>query len=87
LVVAGFWRNFRSNAFLTALVFSLAHAPNLPLMALVLVAETVWLLLFARFRNLLSFALAHALAALVVSHALVPDWLPSLRVGLHYLEL
>jgi hypothetical protein len=84
LVVAGFWRNFRGNAVLSALVFALAHAPNLPLMALVLAAETVWLLLFARFRNLASLALAHAGAALVVSHALVPEWIPSLRVGLGY---
>ncbi len=86
LVVAGFWRNFRSHALPAALVFSLAHAPNVPLMLVVLVAETLWLLLFARFRNLFSLALAHALAALIAGQALVPDWIPSLRIGLHYLE-
>jgi hypothetical protein len=86
LVVAGFWRNFRSQSFPAALVFSLAHAPNVPLMALVLLAESVWLFLFSRFRNLFSLALAHALAALIVSRTIVPDWLSSLRVGLHYLE-
>jgi hypothetical protein len=86
LVVAGFWRNFRSHALPAALVFSLAHAPNVPLMLLVLAAETLWLLLFARFRNLFSLALAHAVAALIAGQALVPDWIPSLRVGLHYLE-
>lgn len=84
LVVAGFWRNLRENAWLTALAFSIAHAPNVPLMALVFAAETVWLLLFARFRNLASLALAHAGGALVASHALVPVYLPSLRVGLVY---
>jgi hypothetical protein len=86
LVVAGFWRNLRRNAFLAALAFSLAHAPNVPLMVLVLVGETVWLLLFGRLRNLFSLALAHALAAVLVSQWLIPGWIPSLRVGLHYLE-
>ncbi len=86
LVVAGFWRNFRSRALPAALVFSLAHAPNVPLMVLVLVAETVWLFLFSRFRNLFSLAIAHAFAGLIVGQALVPDWLSSLRVGIHYLE-
>jgi hypothetical protein len=86
LVVAGFWRNLRGSAFLAALAFSLAHAPNVPLMALVLVSETVWLLVFGRLRNLFSLALAHALAAVLVSEWLIPEWVPSLRVGLHYLE-
>jgi hypothetical protein len=86
LVIAGFWRNLGKRAFPAALVFSLAHAPNLPLMALVLAAETIWLFLFTRFRNLFALALAHALAALVAGQALVPEWLSSLRVGLHYLE-
>jgi hypothetical protein len=86
LVVAGFWRNFRRRAFETALVFSLAHAPNVPLMALVFVVETLWLLLFRRFRNLFALALAHACAALVAGQTLVPEWLSSFRVGLHYLE-
>jgi Type II CAAX prenyl endopeptidase Rce1-like len=98
LVVAGFWRHFRwlgasrgaprnlTAAAVTALVFALAHAPNLRLMAFVGVGELVWLLLFTRFRNLLSLSLAHAGAALVVSHALVPEWVPTMRIGLHYLE-
>jgi hypothetical protein len=55
-------------------------------MVLVLVAETVWLVVFSRLRNLFSLALAHALAALLVSQWLIPEWVPSLRVGLHYLE-
>jgi hypothetical protein len=86
LIVAGFWRNLRENALLAAIAFSLAHAPNVPLMVLVLVAETVWLLLFTRLRNLFGLALAHALAAILVSQWLVPEWIRSLRVGLHYLE-
>jgi hypothetical protein len=69
----------------TALAFALIHAPNLRLMALVFAAEWVWLLLFARFRNLFALAAAHAISALVVAEALQPHWLPTARVGLSYL--
>src|SRR5262249_36204265 len=69
---------------LAAAVFAAAHAPNLRLMGLVFAAELVWLLGFARFRNLFALALAHAAAALVVKHALVGTWLPSMKVGLGY---
>lgn len=97
LVVAGFWRHFRGTlearapmpreimvAASTASVFAAAHAPNVALAGLVLLAETLWLVLLARFRNLASLALAHAAAALAVAHTLVPDWLPSMTVGLRY---
>lgn len=98
LVVGGFWRHFRGTeegrlppgraaraAFLAAVVFGLAHAPNTGLMVLVAVAEVLWLLLFARFRNLFALALAHGVAALVVSHTLVPSsWIPSMKVGWEY---
>jgi len=69
----------------TALAFALIHAPNLRLMALVWVAETAWLLLFARFRNLFALAAAHAVSALAVAEALQPHWLSDARVGLSHL--
>lgn len=69
-----------------AAVFALVHAPNLRLMALVLAAELVWLLLFARFRSLLGLAAAHAVSALAAAEALQPHWLPTARVGLLYLQ-
>lgn len=97
LVVAGFWRHFRGTlearnptprvvmaAASTASIFAAAHAPNLPLAGLVFLAEALWLVLFARFRNLASLALAHAAAALAAAHTLVPDWLPSMTVGIRY---
>jgi hypothetical protein len=96
VVAAAFWRVFRPAAgrasiakeagasALAAALFAAAHAPNLPLMGLVFAAELVWLLGFTRFRNLFALALAHALAALVVKHALVGAWLPSMKVGLGY---
>ncbi|HSF18820.1 MAG TPA: hypothetical protein VLK65_25065 [Vicinamibacteria bacterium] len=71
-----------------ALVFVVAHAPNPGLMLLGGVAELAWLSLFGRFRNLFALSLAHAAAALVVSHHLVPSvWLTSMRVGPSYWEL
>jgi hypothetical protein len=96
VVTAGFWRLFRPAArratmgeearasMLAAALFAAAHAPNLPLMGLVFAAELVWLVGFARFRNLFALALAHAVAALAVKHALVGAWLPSMKVGLGY---
>jgi len=70
----------------TALAFALIHAPNLRLMALVGVAELVWLLLFSRFRNLFALAAVHAISALAMAEALQPGWLPTARIGLPYLE-
>lgn len=69
-----------------ALVFALVHAPNLRLMALVLGAELVWLLLFARFRSLVGLAAVHAVSALAAAEALQPHWLATARVGLLYLQ-
>ncbi|HXV65268.1 MAG TPA: hypothetical protein VEK15_31525 [Vicinamibacteria bacterium] len=70
-----------------ALVFVVAHAPNPGLMVLGGVAELVWLSLFGRFRNLFALSVAHGVAALVVSHHLVPSfWLTSMRVGPSYWE-
>jgi len=97
VIVAGFWRYLRrptgavttwtsdiGAAAFTAALFALAHAPNLVLMAIVFVAELVWLICFTRFRNVLALALAHSVAAIVVKHDLVPGWLPSMKVGLGY---
>jgi hypothetical protein len=96
-VVAAFWRHLRPGtgpwrswgselgaAAFAAGLFALAHAPNVALMGLVFGAELVWLAGFTRFRNLFALALAHSLAAIVVKHGLVPDWLPSMTVGLRY---
>jgi hypothetical protein len=97
LLVAGFWRHFRGTlesrkpiarelvaAVSAAGVFAAAHAPNARLAGLVFLAEALWLVLFARFRNLGSLALAHAAAALFVAQTLVPEWLPSMTVGIRY---
>jgi len=96
VVTTGFWRVFRPAAgrtttgeearasALAADLFAAAHAPNLRLMGLVFAAELVWLVGFARFRNLFALSLAHAVAALAARHALVGTWLPSMKVGLGY---
>ena len=72
-------------AVLGAAIFAIAHTPNWGLMALVFLGQSCWLFLFSRFRNLFALSLAHAGAALVVSHLLVPSWwLPSMNVGLTF---
>jgi hypothetical protein len=73
-------------ALVSAIGFALLHAPNLRLMALVLGAELVWLVVFARFRNLFALAAVHAVSALAAAEALQPHWLPTARVGLSYLQ-
>jgi len=93
IVVAGAWRHFPrpttsrkglEAAALAAAFFALAHAPNTILMELCFAGELVWLMCFARFRNLFAVALAHSLAAVAVQQDLVPGCLSSLKVGLHY---
>ena len=98
IVIACFWRLIRGTlapsfklgrearvAGLAAGLFGLTHAPNVALTALVFAAEFLWLLAFARFRNLFALALAHAVAAVAVSNAVVPSsWLHSMRTGLNY---
>lgn len=96
LLVAAFWRHFRDwigvetwlswpnlvLSLLTGTVFAIVHTPNLGLMALTFAGESLWLLLFWRFRNLFVLAFAHATSALVVSHWLVPSaLLPNMKVG------
>jgi hypothetical protein len=46
---------------LTALAFSAVHFPRWPVMAVTLVAGTVWALIYYRWRNLFPLAISHAL--------------------------
>lgn len=71
---------------LTAVLFALAHQPNLPLTAATLVWGAVSCLLFRRYRNLYALGLAQGLLGLCFAIC-VPDSLSHhLRVGLGYLR-
>ena len=71
---------------LTAVLFSLAHLPNLVLTAATLVWGAVSCLLFRRYRNLYALGVAQCLLGLCFA-VCVPDTLNHhLRVGLGYLR-
>jgi membrane protease YdiL (CAAX protease family) len=68
---------------LTATAFASVHFPRWPVMAVVLIAGTVWSVLYARFRSLLPLACSHAIlgSALhywVFGRDLIELWLPFL---------
>ncbi len=74
-------RQVRWAILATAVLFSLAHLPNLMLMVLTLIGGLIWSWVYERAPNLLALGLSHAtLSFLLMTSA--PDWLlPSLSVG------
>lgn len=66
---------------MTAAIFALAHAPNLPLMLLTLFGALGWSWVYERAPNLFALAISHALISLLLMTAL-PAWLlDSMSVG------
>jgi membrane protease YdiL (CAAX protease family) len=66
---------------LTAVAFAAVHFPRWPVMAVTLVAGTVWALIYLRWRRLLPLALSHALLGTalhywVFGNDLLERWLP-----------
>jgi membrane protease YdiL (CAAX protease family) len=71
---------------LSAVLFSIAHIPNPVLVALTLVWGAVSCLLFLRYRNLYTLALAHGILGMCLA-VTVPNHINHhMRVGLGYLE-
>lgn len=66
---------------ITALAFAAVHFPRWPVMAVTLVAGTVWALIYYRWRSLVPLALSHALLGTalhywVFGNDLLERWLP-----------
>jgi membrane protease YdiL (CAAX protease family) len=66
---------------LTAVAFSAVHFPRWPVMAVTLLAGTVWALIYYRWRSLVPLALSHALLGTalhywVFGNDLLERWLP-----------
>jgi membrane protease YdiL (CAAX protease family) len=66
---------------LTSLAFAAVHFPRWPVMAVTLVAGTVWAVIYYRWRSLLPLALSHALLGTalhywVFGNDLLERWLP-----------
>lgn len=67
-----------------AVVFSLLHIPNLPLMALTLLAAFVWCEWFRRYRNLPAVWASHVALAAMALYCLNGPALCRMRVGISY---
>lgn len=68
----------------TALIFSVAHIPNVLLILLTLFGGAVFSALFQRYRNLYVLGIAHSILGLSLSISM-PDWvLHHMKVGLGY---
>jgi len=70
---------------LTAVLFSLLHAPNLSLMGLTLVGGLIWSWVYDRAPNLLLLGISHGIVSLVVICTLPTSLLDSLSVGYKHL--
>jgi membrane protease YdiL (CAAX protease family) len=69
-----------------AILFSVAHLPNLPLVLATLVWGAVSGLLFRRYRNLYVLGLTQGLLGLCFAVCIPDAWHHHMRVGLGYLR-
>ncbi|MGC1421331.1 MAG: CPBP family intramembrane glutamic endopeptidase [Terracidiphilus sp.] len=73
-------------AFITAVVFALAHLPNPILTPLTLIWGLTACLVFIRSRNVYPLAIAHAIFGICVAVTIPASLLHNMRVGLGYLK-
>lgn len=69
---------------IAAIIFGLLHAPNVPLIALTVIAGFVWCEWFRRFPNFVAVWVSHFLLAATVLYCLNGPALATLRVGISY---
>lgn len=75
----------RSRAIgVTAIMFSLIHFPNFPLMILTLIGSLVWTWIYSRAPNILAVGISHGLMSLLVMATLPKQMLPTLTIGYKY---
>jgi membrane protease YdiL (CAAX protease family) len=74
----------RRAIFSSGIVFSVAHLPNPVLMLATLISGLCFTAAFARYRNVYTIAIAHAVLGLAVAVALPADLHRNMRVGLGY---
>ena len=72
----------KNHAILAAgAIFSLLHAPNIPLMVLTFFAGVVCCIIFLRHRNIFALGITHGVMALMVYSLLVPGIIDNFRTG------
>jgi membrane protease YdiL (CAAX protease family) len=70
-----------------AVLFALAHSPNVFLMLMTGIGALGWCAIYSRYRNFLPLAVSHALATLALLYAFDDDITGRLRIGESYLRL
>jgi len=68
----------------TAILFSLVHLPNFPLMLLTLVGGLVWTWVYSKAPNIIAIGISHGLLSLLVMATMPKRLLPTLSVGYKY---
>jgi membrane protease YdiL (CAAX protease family) len=71
---------------IAAVLFALAHLPNIPLVLATLVWGAVSCALFHRYRNLYVLGLAQGILGLCFAVCIPDMWLHHMRVGLGFLQ-
>jgi membrane protease YdiL (CAAX protease family) len=79
-------KNLRTAPVAAALIFALAHLPSPILTAVTLLWGLAACLIFLRYRNLYSLALAHAILGITISTTIPGPVDHNMRVGLSYLN-
>ncbi|HSE22220.1 MAG TPA: CPBP family glutamic-type intramembrane protease [Pyrinomonadaceae bacterium] len=73
-----------SSVALVAVLFSLAHFPNLLLCFLTLLGGLIWAFVYQRQANLFALAISHAVASIAVAIAIPLPYINGLRVGFKF---
>ena len=68
----------------TAILFSLVHLPNFPLMILTLVGGLVWTWVYSKAPNIIAIGITHGLMSLLIMATMPKRLLPTLSVGYKY---
>jgi hypothetical protein len=72
----------KNNAILVAgAIFSLLHAPNIPLMVLTFIVGLLCCIIFSRHRNIFTLGITHGVMALMVYSLLVPGVIDNFSTG------
>lgn len=75
------FKNKRGAILTAAVIFSLLHVPNIPLMVVTLIAGLVCCILFVRHRNIFTLGITHGVMAVMVYSLFVPAVIENFRTG------
>jgi membrane protease YdiL (CAAX protease family) len=74
----------RAAVVISALLFTLAHLPNMPLTAMTLVGAVIFTELFRRYRSIWPLGLAHFAVGIAIAYTFPDSMMHHMRVGLSF---